>query len=291
MKESKLLFVTVFSLLFAWAETSVHAQWLPQPPTGSGPIYYTGGNVGIGTSVPSYFLHVVWSANSTQSQVVLQNTNSGTSASASFRALNDVGNSMGLGITGSNKSNYGALVANNASLYAYAPAGLTIMTDYAGAPIKFAAGNSTEKMRIDGLGNVGIGTSTPISLLQVNGNLSVGGGASAGVVGTAQVTTGGASPISNRIAFGTDGSGWEFAISKNQGGAVTDLVTVHDGGNVGIGTTTPPAQKLVVAGNAQLFTGGSLYGNTVNQALTLNSGSGSTLSYDANNYMSIGGNN
>jgi hypothetical protein len=104
------------------------------------------------------------------------------------------------------------------------------------------------------------------------------------------LTTGGASPIANRLAFGTDGTGWEFAISKNQAGAVTDLLTIHDGGNVGIGTTTPPPQKLTINGNAQLLTGGYLYGNTTNQALSLNSGNGSKLSYDGNNYMMVGGN-
>src|SRR5438552_3198401 len=127
MKSGKLLFITFFSLLFAWAGTSVQAQWLPQPPTGSGPIYYTGGNVGIGTSVPSYFLHVVWNLNATQSQIVLQNTNSGTNAGADLALLNDVGNFMGMGIMSTTKTSYGALVANSASLYAYTPAGLTIM--------------------------------------------------------------------------------------------------------------------------------------------------------------------
>ena len=90
MKSGKLLSITFFSLLFAWVGTPAQAQWLPQPPTGSGPIYYTGGNVGIGTSVPSYFLHVVWNLNATQSQIVLQNTNSGTNAGADLALLNDV---------------------------------------------------------------------------------------------------------------------------------------------------------------------------------------------------------
>ena len=96
-------------------------------------------------------------------------------------------------------------------------------------------------------GNVGIGITSPFSPLQVSGNLSVGSGASAGVVGLAQLTTGGSSPISNRLTFGTDGTGWKFAISKNQAGTVSDLMTIQDNGNVGIGSTSP-ANTLDVNG-------------------------------------------
>jgi len=206
MKTAKSILLTTAGLVVALTGASLEAQWLPQPATGSGPIYYNGGNVGVGTPNPLFPFHVIWNANSTNSGI----------------------------------------------------------THVAGVvdPHFFSAPAGGELNR-------GVGTSAPISRLQVSGNLSVGSGASAGVPGTAQITNDGVSPIANRLAFGTDGTGWEFAISKNQSGAVTDLVTVHDNGNVGIGTTTPPGQKLVIAGNAQLSTGGSLYGNTTSQALSL----------------------
>jgi len=290
MKTAKSILLTTAGLVVALTGASLEAQWLPQPATGSGPIYYNGGNVGVGTSNPLFPFHVIWNANSTNSGITFQNLSSGSSASAGIQALNDTGVSTSFGTMSSTKSTYGALVANSGVLYTPSAAGLVIMVDNAAGPIKFTAGGSAEKMRIDNTGNVGVGTSAPISRLQVSGNLSVGSGASAGVPGTAQITNDGVSPIANRLAFGTDGTGWEFAISKNQSGAVTDLVTVHDNGNVGIGTTTPPGQKLVIAGNAQLSTGGSLYGNTTSQALSLNSGNGSKLSYDANNYVLVGGN-
>jgi len=77
----------------------------------------------------------------------------------------------------------------------------------------------------------------------VNGNFTIGNGAptGAGAAGNVQITTGGASPINNRLTFGTDGTGWKFAIGKNQAGTVSDLLTVQDNGNVGIGTTSPEA--------------------------------------------------
>jgi hypothetical protein len=93
---------------------------------------------------------------------------------------------------------------------------------------------------IKNTGNTGIGTTTPISLLQVNGILTVGNSiTNGGVTGTVQITNGGASPIANRLTFGTDGTGWKFAISKNLSGTVSDLMTFQDNGLVGIGTTTP----------------------------------------------------
>ena len=96
-------------------------------------------------------------------------------------------------------------------------------------------------------GYVGIGTASPGALFDVNGS-SFFGGTSAGSIGTVQITSGGASPINNRLVFGTDGSGWKFAISKNQTGVVSDLLTIQDNGYVGVGTTTP-SQQLTVQGN------------------------------------------
>jgi hypothetical protein len=113
---------------------------------------------------------------------------------------------------------------------------------------------------IKNTGNTGIGTTTPISLLHVNGILTVGSSSTnGGVTGTVQITNGGASPIANRLTFGTDGTGWKFAISKNQSGTVTDMVTVQDNGLVGIGTTTP-AYNLDVTGTGRYTS--NLYANS-----------------------------
>jgi hypothetical protein len=85
---------------------------------------------------------------------------------------------------------------------------------------------------------VGIGNTSPLSLFHVSGNLTIGTNTSLGMVGNMQLTTGGTSPISNRLVFGTDGTGWKFAISKNQAGTTSDLMIVQDNGNVGIGSGT-----------------------------------------------------
>lgn len=103
---------------------------------------------------------------------------------------------------------------------------------------------------IKGTGSVGIGTTTPISSLQTNGTVTIGSGTNPSAVGVMQLKTEIVSPIANRLTYGTDGSGWKFAIGKNQGGTVTDQFVIQDNGNVSIGTTTAPVgYKLAIAGD------------------------------------------
>ncbi|MES2778349.1 MAG: hypothetical protein V4651_00490 [Bacteroidota bacterium] len=130
-------------------------------------------------------------------------------------------------------------------------------------------------------GNLGVGTTTPLSALHSNGTLTVGSVTSAGTIGAIQLTSAAGSPISGRLTFGTDGSGWGFRIAKNQAGTVTDFVTVKDNGNVGIGTTDP-AQKLSVAGRVQAVNDNS-YGFTHVTNNTANTGFLTTYKNGADN--------
>ncbi|NBU58520.1 MAG: tail fiber domain-containing protein [Betaproteobacteria bacterium] len=134
----------------------------------------------------------------------------------------------------------------------------------------------SERVRIRDDGNVGIGTTSPISSLQVNGAATFGnGGASAGSPANIQFSYPG-SPISNRLTYGTDGTGWQFRIGKNQGGTVTDQLTLQDSGNVGIGTTTP-TERLMVAGNI-----GTTRASTDYNVLTMTNTGGVQLHLNAN---------
>jgi hypothetical protein len=117
-------------------------------------------------------------------------------------------------------------------------------------------------------GNVGIGTSAPASLLDIFGSASFGvpnfGGNYLGTVGKFQILTGGTSPISDRLVFGTDNSGWKMAFSKNASGTVTDLMTIQDNGNIGIGTTSPFTTLHINSNGAALAGYGLMLGQTYN---------------------------
>ena len=90
---------------------------------------------------------------------------------------------------------------------------------------------ATEKMRIDSSGNVGIGTSSPSSVLTVAVDDATGdnGARIAGVTdGNKQL----------RLAYNTTGN-YANIQAIHAGTAYTNLVLQKDGGNVGIGTSSP----------------------------------------------------
>jgi hypothetical protein len=152
-------------------------------------------------------------------------------------------------LTSANGGNNGSLVENNQYSFDVVSPDQTLAR-----PLFFRRsidGGSTflNMMSIDGNGNVGIGTTTPFSKIHSVGNLTIGNQATVTTPGMLQITSGGASPISNRIIYGSDNTGWKFAISKNSiSGGIIDQFVVQDNGNIGIGITAP-TEKLEVSGN------------------------------------------
>lgn len=149
----------------------MHAQWLPAGQI-SGPIYYNGGNVGIGTATPSATLDVVggtyleyawpsvgggYGILSLVDKTALATDVGGNIA---FRGVyTSLGATAGFGGIKAGKSN-----ATDGNLDSY----LTLYT----------RNNSTgisERIRIDKDGKVGIGTATPTATLDVNGSINVSG--------------------------------------------------------------------------------------------------------------------
>ncbi len=115
--------------------------------------------------------------------------------------------------------------------------------------------NSTERLRVDPSGNVGIGTATPSAALHVAPGkvLRIEGGTSA-------------TDANDYFSFGGYGT---FGIDAP--GVVNGRLVVDPSGNVGIGTATPSAALHVAPGKVLRIEGG-------------------TSATDANDYFSFGGN-
>jgi hypothetical protein len=103
--------------------------------------------------------------------------------------------------------------------------------------ISFAEGG-VERMRIDNVGRVGIGTEFPDGLLTVNGVASFGDGSAGApsVTNFGDLNTGMFFPAADTIAF-------------SEGG--TEAMRINSLGNVGIGTSFP-SYRLDVAGDARI---------------------------------------
>ena len=184
---------------------------------GSGQFYKdASGNVGIGTSSPSYKLDV-------QDTLAKTRLNSTTGTNETYHLISNTGGNFYLGRDNS------AGTAFNIAPYA------SIVYSAGAYPMAFAT-NSTERMRIDSSGNVGIGlASTGDTLLEIYGansattykNVNTGTGSSDGFyVGMAK-------------SSGTDG----YVFNRESanvifGTANAERMRIDSGGNVLVGKTT-----------------------------------------------------
>jgi hypothetical protein len=219
---------------------------------------FIGGNVGIGTTSPTAKLHVAnafsgTTANANAANLVLENNTtvgmSILSPDASWQSL----------IFGSPSTNNAVILDHNYN------ANLFRIQTITATPITFST-NAAERVRIDSSGNVGIGTTTPRTKLDVTGDLSLGLGS--GGYGTPTQTfygdTGSVNAVLGSIKFvrnnydptgtaaairfyrGSASAEGEMRFATNAGTstgqAPIERMTIDQNGNVGIGTTTPTAQ-------------------------------------------------
>ncbi len=215
-----------------------------------------------GTTTPSYNLISGKGTINNFLQLNIQNRSTGNAASTDVVATNDQGteangiNFIDMGVNGSGNTSTGVLGgANNTYLYG---TGTDMAIGNSGSGVlKFFTGTS-EDMRIDASGNVGIGTTTVSQKLDVTGNINASGTV---YLDGANTNTGTLSPglffggatsgetIASKRTSGTNQWGLDFYTSSNL------RMTIYNGGNVGIGTgINAPADKFTVDGNIAPFT-------------------------------------
>ncbi|MCX5697582.1 MAG: hypothetical protein NTU54_06430 [Candidatus Omnitrophica bacterium] len=244
----------------------------------SGNSWLTGGNVGIGTTGPIYKIDMLFSNNlAVGDGIRIVNSNTGNLAAAMIRVENNTGSDGRLFKLGSGYSAYKTIVGNDLGFYNYTSGNISILNDVATGKILFAAGAAnTAQMLIDTNGNVGIGTTAPLGLLQVgtspnaplvvlaSGNvgigttspgakLDIGTGTSADIIFGANTTyttyniisTNGVMTDAGFQGFGGGGSAEFYMQAPATGGlhfrtnGNSEKVTILSGGNVGIGTAAP----------------------------------------------------
>jgi hypothetical protein len=163
---------------------NVAAQWLPANQT-SGPIYYNGGNVGIGTSAPNVPFHILQNV-ADASGIMLENQNA--VGSTKFVTLSQQG-SGGWGTTS---------WANAGLLESQSSGGLVISAMAGNLTFQTALGRTTAMTIRNANQFVGIGTTNPTARLDVNGDINVSGNINAKYQDVAEWV-----PASEEMAPGT----------------------------------------------------------------------------------------
>jgi hypothetical protein len=193
------------------------------------------GNLGIGTTSPSQILETY---KSTNGDVAIQvtNPNAGASATAQFFASNGTTQTQFFH-TGTSYNGTGILAssAGLGGIYNNTAQGIALLASSAAGPIRFGTTTSnTERMRIASDGNVGIGTTSPSSTLQVS---------KGGV--TFQITDTNKTANSTFSIYGYSQTAFAIATGNSGSFGGGEKIIITDGGNIGIGTTNPTGRLEV----------------------------------------------
>jgi hypothetical protein len=143
----------------------------------TGAVRIAAGNSVVGTFTAGNFAVIGALSSTTGANFATSSGNVGIGTASSAEKLHVVGGNIAVDsgvrkigyITDATASNTGYIIPYDASGF------LSIHTNFASGGIKFHTSTSnTERMRIDSSGNVGIGTASPGSKLDVNGELRIG---------------------------------------------------------------------------------------------------------------------
>lgn len=216
------------------------------------------GKVGIGTTAPSYNLEVSGSAGS-NGNISSAVTNTNSSGYATFKASNDQGTSAVFAIQGSTATFYGGVTG-----------GAVAMGSSNSIPLYLIV-NDSPRLTVATTGNVGIGTTSPQQLLDIQ---STGSSANASIRLTASGT--GTNNGYANFQYGTNlgANRWQTGVGGgnetfygiadkfylyNTAADAMRLV-VQPNGNVGIGTTSPGTLLQLASGTPTTAASGIQFG-------------------------------
>jgi len=203
----------------------------------SGASYFTGGNVGIGTTSPGANLEVV-----------------NTTGAAWARGLNVLNSGL---TSGQNVMFYlgQSLSTKNVAQMYFHYDGVGSDNNY----YSFGLWGVNNVLNVLATGNVGIGTTSPATRLEVaaNGSYSIfAGNAKIGNLADPTISTDAAtknyvdSMIASATSTGVTGSGTANYLTKWTGTSVVGNSAIYEtGGNIGIGNTDPGSYKVKITGN------------------------------------------
>jgi len=283
-------------LVMAATPRTARAQWLSPSPNPNNNIYYNAGNVGIGTTSPSDLFHLSRSANTN-----IRLTHSDSTSSSNGVFFYEGGTLWGfMNQRGSSFTSFGELGGQ-----------FNLGNANASGALQLVAGGAPRLQILSG-GNVGIGTTSPVSKLhlQVTSTNTTTGPLAAADIGLfisnsdttanniAAISFGNSAP-GNQAQIGVvnigstlTAGGHLFFNTRAAGGGLAERMRIDSSGNVGIGTTTPLARLDVRTGTVALPPGGGLDPNTYHTWLPFSDGKnyirGTTIIADQGGSVGIG---